>query len=139
MRPMIKRISDKRGHRRAISLKFIVVRSVACDKSFAYSAGTHSSPFVVVSSEPKLGYVFITLVRSYIGGIYMTMVVDYRQIRRICVIKHLRHVRIKQKIVVHKFIHSRSPIKIFFFPPHGGFQNKLYNKIFTNAIKYYII
>ena len=123
MRPMIKRVSDERRHRRAIRLKFIIIRCVARDKTFAYPARPHSSPFVMVCAEPELRYVFITLVIRYVCRVDMAMIIDYRQVRRICVIEHLRNLGVEQKIVVHKFIHSRLLKNYTFFrrkPPEIG-------------------
>ena len=61
----------------------------------------------MVGTEPQLRYVFVTLVIRYVRRVDMAVIVDYRQVCRIRMIEHLRDFGVKQKIVVHKFIHSR--------------------------------
>ena len=90
LRPVIKRIAESRRKRLAVRDEFIVIARVAGYKPFGYAVITHQSPLIVVAAQPYFAYVFETFVFEYLLFGQMTVIVEYRHILGVGIIKPYR-------------------------------------------------
>ena len=79
-------------------LKLLPVAYIAGAESLGHTVGTHSTPFVVVASEPNLSKVAEAMVACYVLGVEVAMVVDYRHLRCVVVVQPLGCGRLQQEI-----------------------------------------
>ena len=108
MRPVVHRIAYHIRYYRRKSRKFIIVVGVACDVFFFYASRAHKPPLIVISAQKQFGRVFKNVIVGYLFGRQMTMIVDYRHLFGIFVIKAFCLVVFKHEAVVYK-THFSSP------------------------------
>ena len=74
--------------------------------AFVHSVGTHSTPFVVVATEPDFGQRTELIVVSHHLWNEVTMIVDDRHFSRMLVVKALRRFGLEQEVIVKELLHN---------------------------------
>ena len=105
VRPMIKRVPDQLRHTPAISHKLLVIARVPGDKLLRHAAAAHSTPLIMIPAEPHLSDVRINLILSNLARGNMAVIVNYRQIRGVSMIKRARRLGLEKEILSHERFH----------------------------------
>ena len=106
MSPVIQWVTECIRHCFCPLLEFLPIRSIlTCAISLINSVCTHCTPFVVVSTKPKLCNALELMVVGNHFWNKMTVIVDDWHFSRMIVEKILRSSCIKQEVFVHKLLH----------------------------------
>ena len=112
--PMIERVAKGIGDGLGPFLEFLPIRCVGtCAVAFGHSVGAHGAPFVMVSTQPKLGDTAELMVFGYHLRNQMAMVVDDGHLLGVVVIKVLSCLGREQEVFVHKGFHTAYRFLVF--------------------------
>ena len=112
MAPMINGVTDQLGHDRAKCLESVIIRGIARDVLLVHAARAHGSPLIVVAVQPHLCDVGIALILGDLLGGKVTVIVNDGERFRVVMVKHLRGLRGKKEIRIHKFFHKQFSLSV---------------------------
>ena len=105
MRPVVDRIADEARHDRCKPVEFLMVVRIACDILLRNGVGTHDTPFVVVSCQPRLADVRKPLVLIDLGGIQVTVVIKDRHLLGMLMVQSARRLGGEKKFFIDESLH----------------------------------
>ena len=107
MSPMIKRIAKGIGYGLCPFLKLLPIAGILTSTILLIdTVGTHSTPLIVVATQPKFCDALETVVISYHLWYQMTMIIDNRHLCRIVVIQILSNLGLQDEILVVESFHK---------------------------------
>ena len=105
--PVIERVAHRIGYGLGPLLKLLPVRCITRAVTLRHAICTHGTPLIVIAIEPYLRKRAETVIRGYILGIEMAVVIDNGHLRRMVVIEALGRRALQQEIRVVKLFHNR--------------------------------
>ena len=104
---MVERVTHCIGHGLRPLLELLPIRRIARAVALGNAIRAHSTPLIVVARKPDFREVAELMVRSYIFGVEVTMVVDDRHLSCVVVVKTLCRRALQQEIGVVKLFHGQ--------------------------------
>ena len=106
--PVIKRVTECIRHCLCPFLKLLPVGGISTSAvALIHAIGTHSTPLVMVTAEPKLCDTLKLVIISYHLRDEVTVIINDRHLCRMIVEKILRSLSVEQEIFIHKLFHNR--------------------------------
>ena len=105
--PVVQRITECIRYCLCPLLKLLPVACIStCAETLIYTIGTHSTPLVVVTAQPKLcDALELMIIGNHLRD-EVTVIVDDRHFRRMIVIQILRSFGVEQEVFIHKMFHN---------------------------------
>jgi len=106
VRPVVKRVAKRMGHRPGKGKELLVGRRIAGTKFFGDAVGAHGAPLVVVACQPNLRKVVKPPVLRDVGGGQVAVVIVNRLLLGVIVVEALGGVGVEEEVVVDERFHG---------------------------------
>ena len=105
--PVIKRVTESIWYSLCPFLELLPVAGVStCAETLIYTIGTHSTPLVVVTTEPEFcNALELVIIRNHLRD-EVAVIIDDWHLSRMIVEKILRCLGVKQEVFIHKLLHN---------------------------------
>ena len=102
---MVYRVADESRHHGGEAHELFTEAGLSGDVLLGHGVGAHHAPFVMVVGEPRLADVSEALVRVYVDGAEVAVVVDDGHILRAAMVEPARGLRREKKFFVDEALH----------------------------------
>ena len=105
--PVIQRVTECIWYSLSPFLELLPVAGIStCAETLVYTIGTHSTPLIVVTTEPKLCNALELVIISNHLRDEVAVIIDDWHLSRMIVEKVLRSLCVKQEVFIHKLLHN---------------------------------
>ena len=106
--PVIQRVTECIWYSLCPFLELLPVAGVStCAEALIYAVSTHSTPLVVVTTEPEFCNTLELVIISYHLWDEVAVIIDDRHLSRMIVKEVLRSLCVEQEIFIHELFHNR--------------------------------
>ena len=105
--PVIKRVTECIWHCLCPLFKLLPVAGIlSCAVLLVDTVGTHSTPLIVIATQPQLGNTLKLVILGHHLWNQMTMIVDNRHFSRMIVKQVLCHLGLQNKVFIIELLHN---------------------------------